>query len=196
MPPNRTAGTCPYGVAGDAQWFHQGVALATFRGKWMVLCFYSLGSTLVCLIELRGFNGCTREFTELKAAVVGISVDSVYTHLAWVEHGLGELHFPLLSDITMQISRDYGVFLEDAGISPRATVLIDQRGWCGVRWSTILPLAVAPMKYSGYCGLSRRMSRHSATTGSPVSPCLVVNRVCGGMRYHRIPLPAASLPQR
>jgi peroxiredoxin 2/4 len=140
MPPNRTAGTCPYGVAGDAQWFHQGVALATFRGKWMVLCFYSLGSTLVCLIELRGFNGCTREFTELKAAVFGISVDSVYTHLAWVEHGLGELHFPLLSDITMQISRDYGVFLEDAGISPRATVLIDQRGM--VRSSMVNDLTV------------------------------------------------------
>jgi alkyl hydroperoxide reductase subunit AhpC len=52
----------------------------------------------------------------------------VYSHLAWIDHGLGTLQFPLLSDITKQISRDYGVLDEDSGIAWRATVIIDPEG--------------------------------------------------------------------
>ncbi|MGH8064581.1 MAG: peroxiredoxin [Candidatus Entotheonellia bacterium] len=116
------------------------IALADYRGQWVVLCFYPLDFTFVCPTELRGFNHCYKEFIDLKAEVIGISVDSVYTHLAWIAHGLGGLQFPLLSDLTKQISRDYGVLLEDSGVALRATVLIDPEGI--VRSFTVNDLAV------------------------------------------------------
>ena len=116
------------------------ISLAAYHGKWTVLCFYPLDFTFVCPTELRGLNHCYKEFTELNAEIIGVSVDSIYTHLAWIEHGLGELQFPLLSDITKQISRDYGVLLEDSGVALRATVLIDPDGL--VRSLTVNDLAV------------------------------------------------------
>ncbi len=116
------------------------ISLADYRGKWIVLCFYPLDFTFVCPTELRGFNHSYKEFSELNAEVIGVSVDSVYTHLAWIEHGLGDLQFPLLSDITKQISRDYGVLLEDSGVALRATILIDPEGL--VRSLTVNDFAV------------------------------------------------------
>ena len=104
------------------------ISLADYRGQWLVLCFYPLDFTFVCPTELRGFNQRYKEFRELSAEVVGVSVDSVYSHLAWIDHGLGKLLFPLLSDITKQISRDYGVLDEDSGVAWRATVIIDPEG--------------------------------------------------------------------
>jgi alkyl hydroperoxide reductase subunit AhpC len=106
----------------------QQLSLADYRGQWLVLCFYPLDFTFVCPTELRGFNQRYKEFRELSAEVVGVSVDSVYSHLAWIDHGLGKLLFPLLSDITKQISRDYGVLDEDSGVAWRATVIIDPEG--------------------------------------------------------------------
>ena len=104
------------------------ISLAHYRGQWLALCFYPLDFTFVCPTELRGFNQRYKEFRELSAEVVGVSVDSVYSHLAWIDHGLGTLQFPLLGDITKQISRDYGVLDEDSGVAWRATVLIDPEG--------------------------------------------------------------------
>lgn len=116
------------------------ISLTDYRGKWVVLLFYPLDFTFLCPTELRGFNHRYKEFTELNAEVIGVSVDSVYTHLAWIEHGLGALQFPLLSDITKQISWAYGVFLEDSGVALRATILIDPAGL--VRSLTVNDLAV------------------------------------------------------
>jgi peroxiredoxin (alkyl hydroperoxide reductase subunit C) len=116
------------------------MALADFRGKWLVLCFYPLDFTFVCPTELRGFNQRHKGFAELNAEVIGVSVDSVYAHLAWIEHGLGDIQFPLLSDITKHISRDYGVLVEDSGVALRATLLIDPEGI--IRSLTVNDLAV------------------------------------------------------
>jgi peroxiredoxin (alkyl hydroperoxide reductase subunit C) len=104
------------------------IAGADYRGKWLILCFYPLDFTFVCPTELRAFNRCYKDFADRNAEVIGISVDSVYTHISWIEHGLGDLQFPLLSDLTRQISLDYGVLLEDSGAALRATVLIDPEG--------------------------------------------------------------------
>ena len=84
----------------------------------------SLYSTFVCPTEIIAFSDRIKEFKDINTEVVACSVDSKYTHLAWIKQprdkgGLGHLEIPLLSDITKQISRDYGVLLEDEGISLR-----------------------------------------------------------------------------
>jgi peroxiredoxin 2/4 len=109
------------------------VRLADYRGKWLVLLFYPLDFTFVCPTELRGFSDRYGEFEKEGAAVVGVSIDSVHTHRAWLEApqnlgGLGELRYPLASDITHQTSKDYGVFLEAQGHSLRGTFVIDPEG--------------------------------------------------------------------
>ena len=81
-------------------------------------------STFVCPTEIIAFSDRIAEFKALSTEVVACSVDSKYTHLAWInmpraDGGLGGLKIPLLSDLTKQISKDYGVLLEDAGISLR-----------------------------------------------------------------------------
>ena len=78
----------------------------------------------MCPTEITAFSDRINEFKALNTEVVACSVDSKYTHLAWIktpreQGGLGKLNIPLLSDITKQISRDYGVLLEDEGISLR-----------------------------------------------------------------------------
>lgn len=82
------------------------------------MLFFS--STFVCPTEILAFNDRIEEFRQLNADVVGCSVDSHFTHLAWMntprkEGGLGPLKIPLLSDLTHKISKDYGVYLDDAG---------------------------------------------------------------------------------
>ncbi len=109
------------------------VSLADYAGKWLVLLFYPLDFTFVCPTELRGFSEAYESFKKEGAEVLGVSVDSVHTHRAWLkapksDGGLGELRYPLASDITHQVSRDYGVLIEDKGIALRGTFLIDPKG--------------------------------------------------------------------
>ncbi|KAJ3070597.1 hypothetical protein HDU99_002645 [Rhizoclosmatium hyalinum] len=102
------------------------ISLNDYKGKWLVLFFYPLG------------RGCDRasEFRNLGAEVVGASVDSKHSHLAWTQQprnkgGLGKLNIPLISDITKQISADYGVLIEqgpDVGLALRGTFIIDPKG--------------------------------------------------------------------
>lgn len=103
------------------------VSLKDYRGKWVVLFFYPLDFTFVCPTEIKGFDEHFGEFQKSNAQVLGISVDSVYSHLDWMKD-LGNLKFPLLSDLTKRISREYGVLKEDQGISFRGTFLIDPEG--------------------------------------------------------------------
>lgn len=102
--------------------------LSDYRGKWVVLFFYPLDFTFVCPTEIHGFNEGYQEFVKLNAEVIGASTDSVYSHKTWIERGLGELKFPLLSDNNHSISRDYGVLIEDKGIALRGTFIIDPDG--------------------------------------------------------------------
>ena len=104
------------------------VSLSSYRGKWVVLFFYPLDFTFVCPTEIVGFSKHKAEFDKLNAQVLGASVDSVYSHKAWSEGELGKIGFPLVSDISHRISRDYGVLIEDKGISLRGVFLIDPDG--------------------------------------------------------------------
>ena len=103
------------------------------QGKYLVFFFYPLDFTFVCPTEILAFNDRAAEFKALGAEVVACSVDSHFTHLAWMntprkEGGLGRLDIPLLSDLTHSISKDYGVYLEDNGHTLRGLFIIDDRG--------------------------------------------------------------------
>jgi alkyl hydroperoxide reductase subunit AhpC len=101
--------------------------LASFRGKWLVLFFYPADFTFVCPTEVTGFSRMAKEFRAEQAEIVGVSVDSLETHRAWVEE-LGGVEFPLLSDVDKEISRAYGVLGETEGVSQRATFIINPTG--------------------------------------------------------------------
>lgn len=102
--------------------------LSDHRGSWVVLFFYPLDFTFVCPTEIKKFNQMNKEFEDEGAIIMGASIDSKFVHLAWVNSELGKLNFPLLSDITRRVSRDYGILLNEEGHSLRATFIIDPDG--------------------------------------------------------------------
>ncbi len=109
------------------------IDLASYRGKWVVLFFYPLDFTFVCPTEITAFSDGVGAFREAGAEVLGCSVDSQFSHLAWVntprnQGGLGDVEFPLLADLTKSIGRDYGVLDEAAGITYRGVFIIDPEG--------------------------------------------------------------------
>ncbi|MCC7479346.1 peroxiredoxin [bacterium] len=107
----------------------QDISLSDYRGKWLVLYYYPLDFTFVCPTEITAFNDRLDEFKARDAEVLGVSIDSHHCHRAWVERGdLGDLQYPLLGDITKEISRAYGVLDEEAGFTFRATFIIDPEG--------------------------------------------------------------------
>lgn len=101
----------------------------TGSGKWAVVFFYPLDFTFVCPTEITGFNKEIDAFNTLNAQVMGVSVDSVHSHKAWVEKDLGKLEFPLLSDFNKEVAEDYNVLIEeDGGVALRGTFIIDPDG--------------------------------------------------------------------
>lgn len=104
----------------------------TIKGKYTVLFFYPLNFTFVCPTEIIAFSDRISEFDKVNTAVIGVSVDSHFSHLAWKniprgQGGLGEITYPLLSDITREASRSYNVLL-DGGIAARGLFIIDDHG--------------------------------------------------------------------
>ena len=106
----------------------EAVDLTSYRGKWLVVFFYPLDFTFVCPTEIRGFNDHYDQFKKLGAEVVAVSTDSVYSHKAWTEHGLGQVKFPMIGDTNHAISEGFGVLLPDKGIALRGTFIIDPQG--------------------------------------------------------------------
>lgn len=108
------------------------ISISDYRGRWVVLFFYPLDFTFVCPTEILAFSDRIDEFHKLKAEVLGVSVDSKYTHLAWTERprelgGIQGLKYPLLADLNKKVSEDYGV-LSDAGVALRGLFIIDPDG--------------------------------------------------------------------
>jgi len=109
------------------------IKLSSYRGKNVVLFFWPLDFTFVCPTEIVAFSEAASKFAERNTAVLGVSIDSHFVHLAWqktprTEGGLGKVNFPMIADTTHQISRDYGVLLEGAGVALRGLFLIDKNG--------------------------------------------------------------------
>ncbi|VTT98191.1 peroxiredoxin-2 : Peroxiredoxin-2 OS=Mus musculus GN=Prdx2 PE=1 SV=3: AhpC-TSA: 1-cysPrx_C [Gemmataceae bacterium] len=109
------------------------IKLSDYRGKkYVVLFFYPLDFTFVCPTEIVAFSDRVKDFHDRGAEVLGCSVDSKFTHLAWIntprdKGGLGGLGYPLLADVSKKICAEYGVLL-DGGVAHRSTFVIDLKG--------------------------------------------------------------------
>lgn len=131
-------------VTGDGSDFIK-VTSEDYKDKWLILFFYNLDFTLVCPTEITGFSKRYKEFKELGTEVLGVSCDSQYSHQAWINQskdngGLGKINFPLGSDLTKSVCQQYGVLIEDEGISLRGLFIIDPQGV--IKYSVIHDLNV------------------------------------------------------
>jgi len=111
----------------------QTLSLADYAGRWLVFFWYPLDFTVVCPTEITALSDRLDEFADLDADILGASTDSVYSHRVWMgmgrdRQGIEGLRFPLLSDKTGRIARDYGVLLEEEGVALRGLFIIDPAG--------------------------------------------------------------------
>ncbi len=109
---------------------NENVKLSDYDGKWVVLLFYPLDFTFVCPTELTTFSDRYEDFQGIGAEVIGVSTDSVFSHRAWLQTsrdkgGVEGLKYPLAADQTKQVSRDYGVLIQDKGVALRGLFVID-----------------------------------------------------------------------
>ena len=106
----------------------ESVTLSSYRGhKLVVLVFYPLDFSPVCSMQLPEYSGRQDDFGDAGAVVLGVNRDSLYTHKAWAaEYGI---EVPLLADMNLKVARDYGVAIDERGVS-RAVFLIERRAWC------------------------------------------------------------------
>lgn len=112
--------------------FNEGFTLSSLRGQYVVLFFYPLDFTFVCPSEILAFNRALGQFKERNCQVVGVSMDSHFTHLAWKNTpvnsgGIGNIQFPLVADLDKSIADSYRVLLP-MGIALRGLFLIDKNG--------------------------------------------------------------------
>lgn len=109
------------------------LSLSDYKGKYVLLFFYPLDFTFVCPTEIIAFSDRASEFADAGVQIVGVSVDSHFSHLAWRnlprdQGGLGDIKYPLVADLSKQIARDYDVLTEDGTVALRGLFLIDQAG--------------------------------------------------------------------
>ncbi len=109
------------------------LTLSDYRGKYVVLFFYPLDFTFVCPSEIIAFDDKLDEFKKRNCEVIGVSVDSQFSHWAWKntprnQGGLGQVRFPLVADLKKTISRDYGVLLKKDGVALRGLFILDKDG--------------------------------------------------------------------
>ena len=108
------------------------LTLSQFKGKYVLLFFYPLDFTFVCPTEIIAFSDRVKEFSDLNVEVIGVSVDSEFSHLAWrnlprTQGGIGQIDYSLVADLNKQIARDYDVLIGDA-VALRGLFLIDPAG--------------------------------------------------------------------
>lgn len=120
------------------------ITLSSFKDKYVLLFFYPLDFTFVCPSEILAFNKKVEEFKKKNCELIGVSVDSKFTHLAWkntaIENGgIGKIQYPLVQDLNKDIAKSYGILL-NGSVALRGLFLIDTKGV--VRHSVIndLPL--------------------------------------------------------
>jgi len=107
------------------------ISLSDFEGKYKVIFFYPLDFTFVCPTELHAFQELLPEFEKRNTQLLGVSVDSVYSHLAWLKTprakgGIEGVSYPLISDINKTISKEYGVLDESQGVALRGVFILDK----------------------------------------------------------------------
>jgi peroxiredoxin len=120
----------------------QRLKLTDFKGQKVILAFYPADWSPVCSDELSLFNETLKLFSSHNAVLIGISVDSKWSHTAFAQNR--KLHFPLLADFEPkgEVSRQYGVYNEKDGESKRALFVIDEHGI--IQWSYLSPEGINP----------------------------------------------------
>jgi len=108
------------------------LTLSSFKGKNVVLFFYPLDFTFVCPSEILAFNKKLDEFKKRNTEVIGVSIDSKFTHLAWKntpveDGGIGNIQYPLVSDLNKNIAKEYGILFNES-VALRGLFLIDTKG--------------------------------------------------------------------
>lgn len=119
-------------VMGDGS-INEAFKLSDLHGKYTLLFFWPMDFTFVCPSEIIAHDNRSKKFEALEVQVVGVSVDSVFTHFAWrntsrSKGGVGEVGFPMVSDLKHEIARAYGVEHPEKGVAFRASFLIDKNG--------------------------------------------------------------------
>ncbi|MDJ0509773.1 MAG: peroxiredoxin [Crocosphaera sp.] len=107
--------------------------LSSYRGKYIILFFYPLDFTFVCPTEVIAFSERYEEFSQLNTEILAISVDSEFSHLAWIQTprsdgGVGDIAYPLVSDLKKEISTAYNVLDPESGVALRGLFIIDKEG--------------------------------------------------------------------
>jgi peroxiredoxin 2/4 len=159
---------------------NENVRLSDYRGHWLVLVFYPLDFTFVCPTELTTFSDRYDDFEAIGADVLGISTDSVFSHRAWLQTprdkgGVADLRYPLASDQTKDVSRAYGVLIENQGIALRGLFVIDPEGT--LRYAVVHDLNVGrsaeetlrviqALQTGGLCGAEWRPGQKTLSAGA------------------------------
>jgi peroxiredoxin 2/4 len=108
-------------------------SLEKYMGSYVIFFFYPLDFTFVCPTELHAFQAALDQFKEKNAVVIGCSVDSAHSHLAWLntpieKGGIQGITYPLVADLKKDIARDFKVLKEDEGIAYRGLFILDREG--------------------------------------------------------------------
>lgn len=106
------------------------IKLPDYSGKWVVLLFYPADFTFVCPTELEEAAGLYGEFIKQGAEVISVSTDTVYSHKAWHDSSpsIKQIKYPMAADPTGKLCRAFGTYIEEKGLSWRATFIIDPQG--------------------------------------------------------------------
>jgi lipoyl-dependent peroxiredoxin subunit C len=133
-------------VSNDIATAFQPIDANTYAGKWKVVFFWPKDFTFVCPTEIAAFGKLNREFADRDAQVLGVSIDSEFVHLAWRKEQpeLRNLPFPMLSDIKRELTLQLGILDREAGVSQRATYIVDPEGVIRFVYVTDLNIGRSP----------------------------------------------------
>lgn len=118
----------------EAEIYHEDdikkIKLSDYKGKWVILFFYPADFTFVCPTELGDVADHYQEIKDLNAEILSVSTDTVFVHKAWHEESetIKKIKFPMAADPTHEVSRKYGVLIEEEGVALRGTFIIDPEG--------------------------------------------------------------------
>jgi len=117
----------------NLQTLEENVSLEDYRGRWLILFFWPYDFTYVCPTEIIAFSDHYDAFQDLDCDIIGASVDSVYTHRAWIQtprdqQGIGAIRYPIASDFKKETAAKYGILDEATGAAHRGLFIIDPDG--------------------------------------------------------------------
>ena len=120
-------------------------SLQSFAGKYVVLFFYPLDFTFVCPTELHAFQDKLSEFEKRNAQLIGCSIDSCYSHYAWLNTpkergGIQGVEYPLVSDLSKTIAQSYQVLKDEDGVAYRGLFILDTQGYIRHQLINDLPI--------------------------------------------------------